>query len=148
MEESEFSSLRKSMGLSYEECAKMLGVSNARTVRKWEQVGGNAEQNRRPIPQQAAGTMRWVSNDNSPWLICESPDGSTEHIMHMVGPRFIAKIVNVDIEHSGFSYTCSNGTKLIDFIWFDPQPGLDLDSILGDAEAAIVENYQTMEDNG
>lgn len=143
MEESEFTALRKSMGLSLDQCAAMLGVSNARTIRKWEQVGGDTEKNRRPIPQQAAGTMRWISEGKSPWLICESPDGSAEYIMHMVGPRFIASIAGSDVDAHGFAYSCSDGTKLIDFVWFDPQPTRMLDEILQEAEAAIAQNNKS-----
>jgi len=56
----EFKAAREKLGLTQSELAKLIGVSGARTIGKWE----NDE---RPIPRYAQVIMKWAVTGESPF---------------------------------------------------------------------------------
>lgn len=78
-------------------------------------------------------------NPNS-WLIAEDLHGRAEYLVHRASPRFIARIVDEDLDDydpDGITLSLDDSQTLVEIDWIDPPPH-DLLQLIREARMALA----------
>lgn len=85
MKPDQFKKLRGELGWSARLAAQNLGVSDGRTVRRWEHGD-------RPIPPEIANRLLLAAHGVEPWLIASDPDCESYYLIRTRWPEIVFRV--------------------------------------------------------
>jgi len=150
MTPADFRKARHALGLSAQAMAFALGVSDGRTIRRWESgenpIGGPVE---RLVERMLADRSLLDQWEQLPeWLMADARDDS-QFVIHSHYPRFVALIDDLDSEVAAQaaedgqhleSHATKNGWLLLPWVWLDAPPDLpsEREALMDRADDAIA----------